>query len=116
MSHVYVWWLATLQAEEKESITADPQQGGRDLSLTRSSLHRCLMANRANRLSFRFIAHRREPSSPLASVRVWLVEAGDAAQSRPRFKRRPASFASLQLGVGVRRVARLAFGVSMGHQ
>src|ERR1035438_6326975 len=36
LRHVHVWRLATLQAEEKESIAADPQQGGHDLSLPRT--------------------------------------------------------------------------------
>jgi hypothetical protein len=35
VSHMYMRWLATLQAEEKEPITADPQQGGHD------SVYRC---------------------------------------------------------------------------
>jgi hypothetical protein len=35
MSHVYMGRLATFQAEEKETIATDPQQGGHDLSLPR---------------------------------------------------------------------------------
>src|SRR5579863_2137423 len=33
MGHMDMRWLATLQAEEKEPVTADPQQGRHDLSL-----------------------------------------------------------------------------------
>jgi hypothetical protein len=28
VSHVYMWWLATLDAEEEKPVTANPQQGG----------------------------------------------------------------------------------------
>jgi len=38
MSDVNVRWLPTLQAEEKEPIATDPQQGGHGLSLPRSDL------------------------------------------------------------------------------
>src|ERR1039457_2812033 len=31
MSHMYVWWLTTLHAEEEEPVTADLQQGGHAL-------------------------------------------------------------------------------------
>ena len=38
MSDVNVRWFPTLQAEEKEPIATDPQQGGHDLSLPWSDL------------------------------------------------------------------------------
>jgi hypothetical protein len=38
MSDVNMRRLPTLQAEEKEPIATDPQQGGHDLSLPRSNL------------------------------------------------------------------------------
>ena len=40
MGNVNVRWLATLQAEKKEPIATDPQQGGHDLSLPRSGFGR----------------------------------------------------------------------------